>query len=137
MVVTVTSSDLYLRIALSELHEVHLLHSHSEVDPTIAISPPLRRSPTETPLTGYTEWTATVHHRQLSVGWDWYEMEPGALTILHPALLRTNAMLVDGQHSDLGRERTNVCLLGLIRSTDWYTVVADYLALSRAPSKHN
>lgn len=135
--VTVTSMDLYLRIRLAEIDEVRLLHLHSEVDRSIVIGFDTRRTVSNSQLTGYTEWTAAVNRQQLSLGWDWYEMEPGVLAILQPGLLRTNVMLVDEWQRDLGRERTNICLLGLIRNTDWYTVVADYVGLPPSRSRQN
>jgi hypothetical protein len=136
-VVNVTSSDLYLRIPLVGLNDLRLLHLHSEIDHSIVISPEIEHVSSDLRLRGYTEWIATFHGRHLSLGWDWYEMEPGALAILDPALLRTNVMLVNEQQRDVGTERTNICLLGLIRNTDWYTVVAEYLGLPFVQSKQS
>ena len=134
---TVTSCDLFLRIPLAELNDVGLEHLHSEIDRTIAFGPESPRAADDLRLTGYTEWTATMRGRQLSLGWDWYEIEPGVLAILHPTMLRTNVMLVDEHQVDLGGERTTLYLLALIRRTDWYSIVADYLSLPPAPSKKN
>jgi hypothetical protein len=118
-----------LRISVSELDSLELEHLHSEIDQTNVIGPdngPRRKDP---PLAGYTEWSAEFGARTVSLGWDWYEVEPGVLAVLHPTLLRTNLMLVDEKRADLGRERTVIYLLALIRSIDWYSVVGDYLAL--------
>lgn len=120
------SPDGYIRLSLSLLASIELVHLVSGLDEDMPASPCESAAPTA--ITGYTEWVSTTSPA-ISLGWDWImEVADG---IVQPARLgepRSNCMLVDESNGDLGPARSNAALAEFVDTLPWQAETGKQIA---------
>lgn len=108
------SADSFIRVPLSSLLDISLIHLLSALDET---------SPDSTPydtnictISGYTEWiTATTP--AITIGWDWEQTIRNSVSnYVRVGNPRSNLMLLDARERDLGYS-ASACLLGSLIDT--------------------
>lgn len=115
------SPDSYIRLTYTALQTIPLEHLISSVDEELPANP--QDHAMLTTISGYTEWLSRVKPG-ITLGWDWQlsfvEGLPELRRINSP---RSNLMLVDEQHKDLGEPDSSALLAEFIDQFDWQTTV--------------
>jgi hypothetical protein len=111
--------DGFLRIALSDLLSVRMIHLLSGVDEDDLHS--WHHCGTPTLIMGYTEWVGEGKAGAISLGWDWRleQHEWGELACVRVGLPRSNVMLVDAANCDYGWDRNLEMLASVVDAIPW------------------
>lgn len=120
------SDDGLIRLTLETLRTIPFTHLLSGLDVHDG-SPPICEAASLDPISGYTEWLSTTSPA-ITLGWDWWldisAMPPVYTPIGEP---RSNVMIVDAQHRDLGRRRSDAALGMLISTWSWQATVEQHI----------
>jgi hypothetical protein len=123
----VPSGDGYLRLTQVQLRTVPLVHLISGVDAEAADPISGSVGASKSSIAGYTEW-ASLTSPALSLGWDWLlEGRDSELRYLRVDEPRSNIMLLDIHHRDLGPMQTSVALALFVDELAWEQTVAEYV----------
>lgn len=119
------NNDGYVRLTQATLQHVTLIHLWSGVDEDGAL--PIGRGEAIDAITGLSEWVST-ETPAISIGWDWkLEAWQGAPEFIILGVPRTNVMLVDQQHNDLGADQTAALLVATVCGLDWQRELISYI----------
>ena len=115
------SADGYLRLKLTGLKQVRLVHLLSRIDED---GPPCSgAAAVMTSITGYTEWVST-DHPCVTLGWDWQmNLAYHPFRIQRIECPRSNIMLLDAALADLGPAQTAILLATLVDELAWQSEV--------------
>jgi hypothetical protein len=126
------SQDGYVRLTFEQCQQVKLAHLISGLDENTPLE--LSKGATLAEITGYTEWvSATVP--AISIGWDW-ELQGshrGICRYRRTSQPRSNLMLIDAKHLDLGPEKTAALLGKIIDDFEWETEAREFISNRYAP----
>jgi hypothetical protein len=121
------SEDGYLRLALGHLRAVPLVHLISGLDAEPGDEPPESVGAMLAAIAGYTEWISLTTPA-ISVGWDWLlDVSDRKVRYLRMGEPRSNIMLLDPHHRDLGPTQTAVALALLVDELVWQETVSEYV----------
>ena len=120
------SDDGLVRLSLENLRVIPFIHLLSVLDEHDG-PPPAGEGACLDPISGYTEWVSTTSP-VITLGWDWW-LDVSAMPCIytHIGAPRSNVMIVDAQHRDLGRRKTDVALGTLISTWSWQAAVAEHI----------
>lgn len=120
------SDDGLVRLTLETLRATPFIHLLSGLDEHDG-SPPFCEAASLDPISGYTEWVSTTS-LVITLGWDWW-LDVSAMPCIytHIGEPRSNVMIVDAQHRDLGRRKTDAALGTLISTLSWQAAVAKHI----------
>jgi hypothetical protein len=120
------SADGYIRITAAEFSMMHFSHLISGLDED---SPPFPdESAASTAISGYTEWLSGSEPK-LSIGWDWVmDVSAGTVRFNRVGEPRSNCMLIDAEHRDLGYVASNIALGYLMDALPWQEEVERQIA---------
>jgi Domain of unknown function (DUF4902) len=123
------SEDGYLRLTLRRLRAVPLVHLISGLDVDPGGEQPESVGAMLAVIAGYTEWTSLTTPA-ISVGWDWLlHVADREVRYLRMGEPRSNIMLLDPHHRDLGPMQTAVALALLVDELVWQVTVSEYVRL--------
>uniref|UniRef100_E6PKQ9 DUF4902 domain-containing protein n=1 Tax=mine drainage metagenome TaxID=410659 RepID=E6PKQ9_9ZZZZ len=119
------SDDGLVRLTLESLRANPFIHLLSGLDEPVAS--PLQEGASLDQISGYTEWVSTTPP-VITLGWDWW-LDVSATPIIYIRIgsPRSNVMLMDAQHRDLGRRKTDAALGTLISTLSWQAAVAKHI----------
>lgn len=111
--------DGFLRMTLSDLLSVNLIHLISGLDDDDSLVP--YRCGSVTSIMGYTEWIGGEPGAPISLGWDWHLEQDvcGDVTCVRAGLPRSNIMLVDSANRDYGWDRNLEILSIVVDAMPW------------------
>ena len=120
------SDDGLVRLTLDRLRTIpftHLLSGLDEHDGSLLSCEGAGLDP----ISGYTEWVSTTSP-VITLGWDWW-LDVSATPCIHTHIgaPRSNVMIVDAQHHDLGMPKTDAELERLIASWPWQGAVVHFI----------
>ena len=120
------SDDGLIRLAVETLRTIPFAHLLSGLDEHVG-SPPTFEGASLDPVSGYTEWVSTTSP-VITLGWDWW-LDASAMPLIYTPIgePRSNVMIVDAQHRDLGRCRTDAALGVLISTWSWQATVEQHI----------
>ncbi len=120
------SGDGLVRLTLESLRTIPFTHLLSGLDEHDR-SPLSFEGACLDPISGYTEWVSTTSP-VITLGWDWW-LDATAMPLIytHVGEPRSNVMIVDAQHRDVGRRKTDATLETLISTLLWPAAVADHI----------
>ncbi|SCC93144.1 conserved hypothetical protein [Thiomonas sp. X19] len=121
------SDDGLVRLTLDSLRAIPFIHLLSGLDEHDG-SPPSCEGANLDQISGYAEWMSTATP-VITLGWDWW-LDVCATPFVYTRLgsPRSNVMLVDAQHHDLGMRKTDAELERLIASWPWQGAVAQFIS---------
>lgn len=76
---------------------------------------------------GETVWTGTVNRKLASVGWEWAELRPGVVGLLHPNSIATNLRFLAHKTCRVSMTQAIVDVNRLIHSWPWQSIVQEVL----------
>ncbi len=116
---SVTLRDGFLRIALSDLLSINLIHLVSGLDDDDPLAS--HRCGSVTSIMGYTEWVGGKQEESISLGWDWHMEQDvcGEVTCARVGFPRSNIMLVDSENRDYGWDRNLEILATVVDAIPW------------------
>jgi len=117
-----------VRVPRSELAEVCLHHIRSGIDVSLAATDSHGTSVPESVLSGYTQWGATWHGREIQVCWNW-GVSGDLLFVLNPAAIKANILLVDETAAAESFLLSRAHLLEWIEGHPWRDPVRKVIAL--------
>lgn len=119
------SADGHIRLTLAELDSVELTHLVSGLDEVEDLICAEAAAPTD--ITGYTEWVS-IGTPPISLGWDWVmEVADSAIRLKRLGAPRSNCMLQDEQHHDLGYKGTLKALEQFVDTLAWQATAAHHI----------
>ncbi|MDE2324410.1 MAG: DUF4902 domain-containing protein [Betaproteobacteria bacterium] len=120
------SDDGLVRLTLESLRTIRFTHLLSGLDEHDG-PPPSFEGASLDPISGYTEWVTTTSP-VITLGWDWW-LDASAMPLIYTQAgePRSNVMIVDAQHHDLGRRKTDETLETLISTLLWQAAVAEHI----------
>ncbi|CAZ88397.1 conserved hypothetical protein [Thiomonas arsenitoxydans] len=120
------SDDGLIRLTVEALRTIPFIHLLSGLDEHNG-SPPTFEGASLDPISGYTEWVSTTSP-VITLGWDWW-LDASAMPFIytHVGEPRSNVMIEDAQHRDLGRRKTDATLETLISTLSWQAAVAEHI----------
>jgi hypothetical protein len=119
------SADGHIRLTLAELGTVTLAHLISGLDEGDCVM--LGESAAPTDITGYTEWIS-IETPPISLGWDWVMVGvDNAVRLKRLGTPRSNCMLQDEQHQDLGYSATLKALEKFVDTLAWQAAAASHI----------
>ena len=122
------SDDGFIRMGFDQLMSVSLSHLISINEESNFIEP-------YTKIFGYTEWISQTTP-VVSIGWDWkMNHDDRVIQLMRIGLPRSNLMLMDYLHCDVGLEQTLHLICQKIDSTAWEMIVKDQI-LNTLTSDH-
>lgn len=117
------SDDGHIRLSLPELRAVHLQHLISGLDEDVPDT--LSDSALPTTISGYTEWVSDTVP-VISIGWDWQMFDSSwPVRVGEP---RSNLILQDARHMDVGYFKTAALLETFVDTLDWQVVLMKQVA---------
>ena len=121
------SDDGLVRLTIEILRTIPFAHLLSGLDEHDGLSPSFEGASLG-PISGYTEWVSTTSP-MITLGWDWW-LDASAMPLIytHVGEPRSNVMLVDVQHRDQGRRKTDATLETLISMLPWQAAVAEHIS---------
>jgi len=112
------SEDGLVRMVFNDLLNISLSH-------LISINEETRITEPYTNIFGYTEWVS-VTKPVISVGWDWkLSHDDRIIKIVRIGQPRSNIMLMDSTHSDLGQDNTEMLINQKIDAIAWEMIVKE------------
>ena len=121
--------DGFLRMTLSELRSLQLVHLLSGLDD---VDPALRRCGARTTITGYTEWLGGAA-MDVTLGWDWRFDPAGAMPLWRRSgSPRSNVLLLDADGRDVPWHRNLVLLGAVVDALPWAEQARSAIALRYA-----
>ena len=122
----ILSDDGLVGLVLKNLRAIPFIHLLSGLDEHDG-SPPSCEGASLDPISGYTEWVSTTSP-MITLGWDWWlDVSATPCIYTHVGAPRSNVMIVDAQHRDLGRRKTDAALGTLISTLSWQAAVAKHI----------
>jgi hypothetical protein len=120
------SDDGLIRLTVETLRTIPFTHLLSGLDEHDG-SPPICEAASLDSISGYTEWVSTTSP-VITLGWDWW-LDPSAVPPVYTPIgePRSNVMIVDAQHRDLGRRRSDAALAMLISTWSWQVTVEQHI----------
>ena len=120
------SDDGLIRLTVETLRAIPFTHLLSGLDEHGGYLPTFEGASLD-PISGYTEWVSTTSPA-ITLGWDWW-LDPSAVPPVYTPIgePRSNVMIVDAQHRDLGRRRTDAALGMLISTWSWQAAVEQHI----------
>lgn len=120
------SPDGYIRLSLTQLGAVKLIHLTSGLDEDMPAC--TTESAAATAITGYTEWVSDTIPA-ISIGWDWImHVRDGAVRLTRLGEPRSNCMLKNEDDADLGPIRSNAALAGFVDTLAWQGEAEHHIA---------
>ena len=117
MLMITLSVDSYIRVPLSSLLDVPLIHLLSGLDETHPDSTLFGANVCT--ISGYTEWITTTTPA-ITIGWDWEQIIRNSVSnYVRVGIPRSNLMLLDARERDLGYSASAVLLGSLIDTLLW------------------
>lgn len=104
------SHDHYLRLKRRELEQLVFSHLYSNMT-------------SDPPPAGYTEWTAEAKGSLLSLSWEWFMLDDGAIAQRSASPVLSNLMLIEDAGYDLGPDATEKALQTSLQRLAWERVV--------------
>ena len=121
------SPDGYVRLTESAFRAIPLAHLLSELDADFSLPPSAASGASAASIVGYTEW-ASQTTPALSLGWDWrLATTAGQVRYEREGEVRSNIMLLDARHRDLGALATGVLLCVAVDVLGWEQAVHHYI----------
>lgn len=118
--------DGLVRLTMETLKTVPFTHLLSGLDEHDGL-PTMCEAASLDSISGYTEWVSTTFP-VITLGWDWWlDASTLPLTYTHVGEPRSNVMIVDVQHRDQSRRRTDAALRILISTWPWQVIVAEHI----------
>lgn len=128
---TLNAADFYVRVCEQHFERMPLQHVQSELERQGEEADDCTwEGASASQLCGCTEWLALADP-PVSVGWDWVLLPNGDVE-MNPHSIRTNLMLVDDEHRDLGLAHSLGAVRRRIEQHAWQPVVL--AALQEPPS---
>jgi hypothetical protein len=120
------SPDGYIRLSLTQLGAVKLIHLTSGLDEDMPAC--TAESAAATAITGYTEWV-TDTTPVISIGWDWImHVRDGMIGLTRLGEPRSNCMLQNDTDDDLGPARNSTALAGFVDTVAWQCETERHIA---------
>ena len=121
------SHDGYIRLSLSHLGQVPLIHLDSALDDDMLEELRIRTVPAE--AAGYSEWCSNTVP-VLSIGWTWFKHSHSRELVQAPEAVRSNVMLIDKFGYDLGAATTSLLFGTWLATHNWKPVVESHVGLA-------
>ena len=120
------SQDGYVRLTLSTLQNTPFVHLVSGLDEDDhGLDPPRADG---CAISGYTEWISSTTPA-ITIGWDWrLDASPAGPRFVSVGLPRSNVMLLDADHHDLGPTSTDMLLKVVVDAIGWKVVTANIVS---------
>ena len=119
------SADGYICMSFTELQTITLSHLISGIDENMSAA--TSSGGTATDITGYTEWVSLTTPA-ITIGWDWQMgADHNGIQLRKISGPRSNVMFKDKNGQDIGPEKTEIMLAGLIDGLDWIDTVRSYI----------
>lgn len=120
------SDDGYIRLSVSELQGVPLVHLVSGLDNDAPAAGFSGAVPTN--ISGYTEWVST-RQPAVTLGWDWQlKCTPTGVRLQQTGKPRSNLMLRNASGTDVGHRKTALRLEAFIAAMSWGEAVRRHIA---------
>jgi hypothetical protein len=75
-------------------------------------------------IAGTTEWVGHIQGALASIGWDWVQLNDGAVHALKLVAPRTNLQVIDPKGYDLSTEDAAAILWSVVEALPWQSEVA-------------
>jgi len=121
----VVSNDGYIRLSFTEILNIDLRHLITGLDED---APAASSTAAQlTTITGYTEWITTTVPG-ITIGWDWQlDTALNHIQVRRVNRPRSNVMMQDSHHVDLGSAKTSALLEVFIDILNWQSHVQDHI----------
>lgn len=119
------SRDYYCRVPQRKVAELRLQHSTSIVEASVLNE--VRHLHLPGRVAGITEWQGLEQGYPISLGWDWMELQDGAVRPVMVIPPRTNIRLIDAKGYDVPEASAAPFLWALIASLPWSGFVSSVL----------
>ncbi|MEO8153327.1 MAG: DUF4902 domain-containing protein [Rhizobacter sp.] len=124
--------DFYVRAREQDFHTMVLRHVQSEVEFRGELTPSRQiEGASASALSGCSEWV-TESDPPITAGWDWTVTASGDVQLNHHSV-RTNLMLVDAQHGDLGHAVSINAIVHRLEGLAWQGCVLAVLRTRPSP----
>ena len=119
------SKDGYVRLTLSTLQNTPFVHLVSGLDEDDhGLDSPRADACV---ISGYTEWISSTIPA-ITIGWDWrLDVSRDGPRYVSVGLPRSNVMLLDADHRDLGPTRTDILLKVVVDAIRWQVTTANFV----------